>query len=378
MTYIPGSGGGSGSVSTSTDVALNNPQNNDALLYSSSIQKWVNGAVSGNSTIKIAGKSTSYTLALADAGTYLRMNLPSAGSLIVPTDAEVNFPIGTEVRVSQQGFGQITVTPTVPAGSVTLNVSRDWDTTDDLTNPARTSFDIPMPDGIKDGDTICLVAAIADSAVNWGVPAGFEQRSSNIGPSGLVQTLFIAKNVKAADFPIGSTRTFTSGLATALPCCAVIAAFSGAHPINPIDILAPAGADSTNTLTAPAATTNSAKVLEVSICAMGSGTTANLRVTPPTGITAIQDVSSNTTDKNISIGMSYVTTAFASSGSAIGNRTWTGSGTNKSAMTLGLKPAGTAAINSFEYTYRTAGRGASFVLTKVGANEWDVDGLLIP
>lgn len=43
MTYIPGGGGGSGSVGTSADVALNNPTTGQVLTYDESVGKWING-----------------------------------------------------------------------------------------------------------------------------------------------------------------------------------------------------------------------------------------------------------------------------------------------------------------------------------------------
>lgn len=43
MTYIPGGSGGGGQVSTSDDVALNNPATGQTLTYNASIAKWVNG-----------------------------------------------------------------------------------------------------------------------------------------------------------------------------------------------------------------------------------------------------------------------------------------------------------------------------------------------
>lgn len=42
MTYIPGSGGGSGNIATSGDVALSNATNGDVLAYDSGVAKWKN------------------------------------------------------------------------------------------------------------------------------------------------------------------------------------------------------------------------------------------------------------------------------------------------------------------------------------------------
>ena len=47
-------------------------------------------------------------------------NSSSSGSLFVPTDASVNFPIGTQVTVVQSGSGQITILATTP-GTTTIN-----------------------------------------------------------------------------------------------------------------------------------------------------------------------------------------------------------------------------------------------------------------
>lgn len=44
-----GSGGGSASLSGSTDVALNTPANNQVLTYDSSTSKWKNAASAGGS-----------------------------------------------------------------------------------------------------------------------------------------------------------------------------------------------------------------------------------------------------------------------------------------------------------------------------------------
>lgn len=64
-----------------------------------------------------AAQTASYTLALTDAGKFVRMNVATANNLTVPTNATVAFPIGTVVNVMQIGAGQSTLTP---AGGVTI------------------------------------------------------------------------------------------------------------------------------------------------------------------------------------------------------------------------------------------------------------------
>jgi hypothetical protein len=62
-------------------------------------------------------ESASYTLLLTDAHNYVEMEVSSANILTIPTNATVAFPIGTEIRVTQLGTGQTTITP---AAGVTL------------------------------------------------------------------------------------------------------------------------------------------------------------------------------------------------------------------------------------------------------------------
>lgn len=56
-------------------------------------------------------KTASYTLALADSGTIIEMNVSAANALTVPPNSAVPFPIGTVIGVEQIGVGQTTITP---------------------------------------------------------------------------------------------------------------------------------------------------------------------------------------------------------------------------------------------------------------------------
>lgn len=68
-----GSGGGSGSISGSTDVALNSPANQQVLAYDSSTSKWKNATMSG------AGNTFQYVM--ESGGTY--PNRPATTSVVV-------------------------------------------------------------------------------------------------------------------------------------------------------------------------------------------------------------------------------------------------------------------------------------------------------
>jgi len=64
-----GSGGGSGSIQTSSDVALSGLSNNDVLTYNSTDTKWENKQVSGGGTVSsVNGKTGAVTLAATDVG----------------------------------------------------------------------------------------------------------------------------------------------------------------------------------------------------------------------------------------------------------------------------------------------------------------------
>lgn len=56
-----------------------------------------------------AQTGTGYTLVLTDAGRVIEMNNAAANTLTVPTDASVNFPVGTVIDIFQTGAGQTTV-----------------------------------------------------------------------------------------------------------------------------------------------------------------------------------------------------------------------------------------------------------------------------
>jgi len=66
-------------------------------------------------------QTASYTLVLADASKIVEMNVGSANTVTIPTNASVAFPIGTEITVMQYGAG---VTSIAVASGVTI-VSKD-------------------------------------------------------------------------------------------------------------------------------------------------------------------------------------------------------------------------------------------------------------
>jgi hypothetical protein len=67
--------------------------------------------------------TNSYTLQIGDDGDLLMLNnSTTAGNLLIPTDASLNFPIGTQINIVQAGTGLITVAAATPA-TTTVNAT---------------------------------------------------------------------------------------------------------------------------------------------------------------------------------------------------------------------------------------------------------------
>jgi hypothetical protein len=71
--------------------------------------------------VAVDTKTASYTLAVADAGKVIEMNVASANNLTVPLNSSVAIPVGSTIEIVQYGAGQTTI---VPASGVTIR-SRD-------------------------------------------------------------------------------------------------------------------------------------------------------------------------------------------------------------------------------------------------------------
>jgi len=71
--------------------------------------------------VEINTQTDSYTLVLADATKYVRMNKGTACTLTVPLNSTVAFPTGTQILIRQVGAGQVTV---AAAGGVTITTAQ--------------------------------------------------------------------------------------------------------------------------------------------------------------------------------------------------------------------------------------------------------------
>lgn len=99
------------------DVTITSPATDDVLMWNGSA--WVNDArFKLLSTYSFNQRTSSYTLVLGDENKIVEMSVASANNLTVPTDASVNFPVGSQVHILQTGAGQTTV---VASSGVTVN-----------------------------------------------------------------------------------------------------------------------------------------------------------------------------------------------------------------------------------------------------------------
>jgi hypothetical protein len=101
-----------------SDVTVTSATANDVVYYNGT--GWVNKYVASIPTLTNAQSGTTYTLVLGDAGKIVEIGNASAITLTVPTNADVAYPIGTQITILQTGAGQITVAG--PSGG-TLNAT---------------------------------------------------------------------------------------------------------------------------------------------------------------------------------------------------------------------------------------------------------------
>lgn len=90
----------------------------DTIEVASSITQYTDSLAQAAVRRTINNQAASYTLVLADALAYVRLNNAGAVNLTVPANASVAFEVGTEIPIFQKGAGQVTVVADV---GVTIN-----------------------------------------------------------------------------------------------------------------------------------------------------------------------------------------------------------------------------------------------------------------
>ena len=108
------------------DTALPSPENGTfALVVGANAvqpQYYYNGAwrlIGSNAFLD--EKTASHTVELADAGKTIEMNVSTSGTITIPVDSALSFPIGAQVAFIRTGAGEITFAgQTVGAESVSI------------------------------------------------------------------------------------------------------------------------------------------------------------------------------------------------------------------------------------------------------------------
>ena len=89
------------------DVVTSNNTTGDVLYWNGS--SWTNTPV-GNIPVRTSSVSgTSYSFVLADNGKNVEFTNANAVAVTVPTNASVEFPVGTQITIVQVGAGQVTI-----------------------------------------------------------------------------------------------------------------------------------------------------------------------------------------------------------------------------------------------------------------------------
>jgi len=86
------------------------------------LQHYYNGAwrIFGSNALLVE-KTASYTIAIIDAGKTIEVNMSTNGTITIPVDSNVNFPIGTQIAFVRTGTGGVTFAgQTVGAETVNL------------------------------------------------------------------------------------------------------------------------------------------------------------------------------------------------------------------------------------------------------------------
>lgn len=103
--------------STTPTITLNIPTASSSNRGALSASDWTTFNGKKDSLNSFSRKTASYTLMLGDKDKVIEMNVGSANTLTIPTNASVAFTIGTEITIMQYGAGQTTI---AQPGGVTI------------------------------------------------------------------------------------------------------------------------------------------------------------------------------------------------------------------------------------------------------------------
>ena len=101
-----------------SDVVITSATVNDVAYFNGSA--WINKNAGSIPVVINAQAVNSYTAVLADAGKIVEISNATAALFKIPEDADVDYPIGTQIQILQTGVGQVSIVAKTP-GSTTVN-----------------------------------------------------------------------------------------------------------------------------------------------------------------------------------------------------------------------------------------------------------------
>jgi flagellar capping protein FliD len=109
-------------MATTSILGINIPDNTDLVKDGALAMRTIgNGFDDALAKVALNDRTATYTAVATDNRNVLvRMNVSTANDFQIPTDANVNFPIGSVINVTQLGTGATTIKAVTP-GTTTVN-----------------------------------------------------------------------------------------------------------------------------------------------------------------------------------------------------------------------------------------------------------------
>ena len=120
-------------MATTTILGIDLPDDTDLVKDGAAAIRTVgNGFDDALAKVVINSKTATYTAVLADnKNTLVTMNVATANDFLIPTNANVAFPIGSVINVTQTGVGKTTIEAVTP-GTTTISSTGATATAPDL------------------------------------------------------------------------------------------------------------------------------------------------------------------------------------------------------------------------------------------------------
>ena len=154
-------------------------------------------------SVVINTQTSSYTLALADAGEVVEMNVGSANTLTVPANDSIAFPIGTSIDIVQYGAGQTTIIAGSTTSPDTTNTGTTWTT-------VTSNFGTTTIRSIAYGNGLWIAGGFSGQIRTSTNGSTWTTVTSNFGTSD-IRSISYGNNLWVAVGVSGQMRTSTNG-----------------------------------------------------------------------------------------------------------------------------------------------------------------------